>query len=88
MRRTLGVVRVLRLGPGIVFALLGLAAGPASEEPPAGRAESPASSERLRESTGRAIEGPGFYVWEETRGEAERWARELGAVPHPEPGDE
>jgi hypothetical protein len=29
---------------------------------------------------GHAMSGPGFYVWQETRTEAERWAAALNAV--------
>jgi hypothetical protein len=45
-------------------------------------------SRRLRRTTGYVATGPGFYVWEEHRGDARRAARDLsplGVTPIPRP---
>jgi len=40
----------------------------------------PNSDNTERTGIGFAIRGPGFYVWEETRVEAERWAQLLTGI--------
>ena len=42
--------------------------------------ETPAAEES---ATGFAVEGDGFYVWDEDQGEAERWAIELAGPAFP-----
>ena len=36
-------------------------------------------------ASGFAVEGPGFYVWQETEAEALDWQRELSGPPKPGP---
>ena len=64
--------RLLRLG---LLVLLGVASADDEGAPRAPELEGSRAS--LERPQGASAEGPGWYVWQETRAETEDWLREL-----------